>query len=177
VSEPFADRPKKYCIEQGCPNLISYGAGPRCPDCEKKSASMHNRRPMKLALYNRTDWKRLREQLTSMGNSICQRVSASDWVRCRNVAYAWHHIIEAEENNSELWYDWRNLVAVCHSCHPRRMDEDQGAFVPTIYRTPFSNDPVPEALGAPGAVLTAEQMAKLWTKAERVAYFGARSGQ
>lgn len=171
MSEPFADRAKKYCIEVGCPNQLPYGSGPRCPACTAKSAQDHNRRPMKRMLYNSDDWKRLVTSLKSMGNSICQRVDSSTWVRCRGVTYAFHHILEAEENNRELWYEPQNLVGVCHSCHPKRSDEDQGMFVPTIYRQPFSLDPVPEALAQPGSILTAEQMKQLWTKANRLELF------
>lgn len=78
--------------------------------------------------------------------------------------YIFHHILPAEAR-PELAFDWRNVVGVCQGCHPRPDDADQGLYVPTMWRTPMSSEPLPELSVLPGQA--PKQGQGLWSLAER----------
>ena len=108
------------------------------------------------------NWERFRQQLMGLGNVICQRVN--DGRRCIAAVYFFHHILEAEKH-PQFALDWRNVVGVCRSCHPRPTDRDQGEYVPTLYRPPMASEPLPETLCQPGERVS--QGVELWNVANR----------
>jgi hypothetical protein len=159
-------------IQKACDSCrgFSYNGTFTCDDCRKKSQERQKaENPVVTKLRRTADWK-VRTRPTMLAfNPFCQRVN--DWVRCRNQATIIHHVIPAEKLASVgRFFDAKFLVAVCDSCHPRPKDFDQGVYIPTVWLDFMSEDPVPEALGQPGLKLTAEQMGKLWSLPERVAF-------
>lgn len=139
-----AQRPDRKCGKVGCTNFGHFEGG----YCHDHAAANRTAKTRSHAyLYNKR-WDNLVATLSGIGNVCCQRIQA-DGTRCKRMRWAFHHIIGADQDVT-LWYDWRNLVAVCQSCHPRPADHDQGKFVPTLWRTPMSDEPLPQFQCMPG---------------------------
>jgi hypothetical protein len=158
-------RPDRICEHPGC-GAQGQWDGSYCPDHarERKNDRTRNRGSLN------ADWERFRKYLMACGNVFCQRVHMG--VRCSKQAYAFHHIIESAAR-PDLNLDRRNVVGTCRGCHPRPTDRDQGQWVPTLWRTPMSAEPVPSMVCAPGERVP--DGVALWTLKERLAFFSKAS--
>src|SRR5262249_3310742 len=137
----LTDRPPRICATVGC-GAIGVWDGGHCP---KHTAA--NRKSRKVFRHLGTAAsERFRASVLAL-NSVCQRVGPCpgerrDGVRCTNPASIVHHLLEVEQR-PDLEMDQRNVVCVCAHCHVRFAANDQGRYVPTLWRTPMSDDPVP----------------------------------
>ncbi|MGB8801176.1 MAG: HNH endonuclease [Candidatus Acidiferrales bacterium] len=127
--------------------------------------------PQVLALMRSPNWLCTKDYLIALGNVHCQRVSRDEHRRCRNQGRILHHIIP---NNRAammgIFYDQRNLVMVCQSCHPSSDSvADQGWYTPTLWVSPGSDEKIPEPLAMPGNRVG--DVSKLWTIQNRVEFF------
>ena len=109
-------------------------------------------------------------------NTVCQRIGPCngepEWnKRCTKPGKYHHHILDAQLYPA-LELSPLNIVVCCASCHPRPTDTDQGRFVPTLWRTPLTNEALPDPLVLPGQLVTRELEPKLWSMAERRQHFG-----
>ena len=166
------DRIPRKCNAPGCPNFGVY-AGGYCPD-HLRTHEVGRKKP-KLNIYD-ARWEQLKKLLRGYGNTVCQRIGPCPGedrpdVRCTNPVYFFHHIIDAEAY-PHLAHDQRHIVGVCKSCHPAPGAGDQGVYVPTLWRTPMTNEELPAPLCLPGEAVTREQKALLWSLAERRAALG-----
>jgi len=158
----------QYCNQPGCPVMVPFGQGAYCPK-HKKEREADRRKNYGGGLYNAA-WDRFCKALDSMNNTFCQRVHGG--IRCREWVYHHHHVIEANVR-PDLFYRWENVVGVCLACHPNPNDQDQGEFVPTLWREPFSGEAVPDIVVQPGAAVPSGF--KLWSREERLRFFGGRN--
>ena len=116
------------------------------------------------------NWLRTKNYIIACGGGFCQRVSRDDHRRCREIGVILHHIIASDRAAlMGIFYDPRNLVMVCRSCHPNAPHEDQGWYTPTVWVDPGSTDPIPEPLCQPGH--RAPDASKLWDIKNRQKYF------
>lgn len=147
----MADRPQRLCTAPGCGEVAAPGG--RCAEHARHGVRA---RKEKHGFFD-ARWERFRQLLKAQGNVICQRVNEGR--RCIAATYFFHHILEASAF-PQFAMDWRNIVGVCRSCHPRPTDKDQGVYVPTLYRPPMSNEPLAFDVVQPGEVVPAN--VELW---------------
>lgn len=165
VSQTRNQLPNRLCAD--CGKVFAPGAQAhyRCDECFRKQRTNRRLETKEAGIYN-VDWDRLKNHLRGCGNVICQRVE--NGVRCTRPVWAYHHILEAKDF-PQFAYDWRNLVGVCRSHHPRPGEADQGIYIPTLYRAPMSFDPLPLPLVEPGREVPRDKQPLLWTRENRLA--------
>jgi hypothetical protein len=164
----LTDRPPRKCLAPGCPEIGQFTRG-RCPDHTR--ANTRAKLQEKRKDYLNAAWDKFRRTLLGCCNVVCQWVDR-DGRRCAKATEIFHHIISVDER-ANLAYHHENVVGVCRSHHPRPTDEDQGRFVPTLWRAPMSADPLPEWKVGPGE--SAKPGHELWTLANRLVRFGGGS--
>ena len=115
---------------------------------------------------NSTLWTKFKLTLKAHGNAVCQSIDESGY-RCTHPVWGFHHIMPAEKY-PDLAVHPENVVGVCLTCHNKiEAAPDRSRFVPTMYRPPMSQDPLPLILVMPGEKATKEQETELWTPANR----------
>jgi len=148
----------KSCLKCGAAQTN----GAYCEDCQPKRERPKGSDPR---VHETAAWHRLRANLKAQGNTCCQWIGP-DGRRCTEPTWAFHHILSAGERQ-DLTYNQRNVVGVCMGHHPKPNEPDQHrggvGFVPTLWRAPMSNEPVPEAICQPGATLPMNRWSELWT--------------
>jgi len=154
------------------PPFTSMNGTYRCDQCKAARTTKGMRSAREVAtdrMYN-SDWRRLKANLISLGNGYCQRVI--DGVRCRNVGKIHHHVVEAM-TDPRLFYEPLNIVFVCDEHHPRPNEENQGEYVPTLWRQPMGTEAVPDTVIPPGGLVP--RGFHLWNREERRKFFAARN--
>jgi hypothetical protein len=165
----LTSRPPRVCLYPGCGETGDWVPhGGRCP--KHRRGTDIARAAQGGPSLNTPTWERMRQSLIGVGNVHCQRIGpcpgeARPDVRCSNSVYIFHHIISRAQR-PDLMYHPRNIVGVCRSCHPKPDDGDQGRFVPTLWRTPMSDEPVPPLVCVPGEKVPA--FVERWTLANRL---------
>lgn len=162
----MAARIPHRCSYPGCRELIT--DGPRCAEHKAQSSREHiARRRYKI---DEGSWKLTKDVLKANGNTICQRVI--DGERCRMPVWGFHHVIEVEIRE-DLAFHQENIVGLCKACHNTVTfgGAEEAIYVPTLWRTPMSDEPMPPITIMPGAMLTREQEEMCWTLANRLALF------
>ncbi len=162
----ITSRPDRKCMQPGCPNIGNWKDSAYCPDHSKDY-------PRQKAHGLRDKWWLKFIALHTQLNPICQRVGPCPGEPrhghlCGKPVYYRHHLIEVE-HRPDLRLDQRNVVGVCSSCHVRPGDRDQGRYIPTRWRTPMSDEPIPDLM-LPGEVVPKGVV--LWTVSERLAALG-----
>jgi HNH endonuclease len=167
----MANRIPRRCAFVGCHEVGVFN-GPYCDDHKAQSSREHiARRRYKI---DERQWTALKDYLKGIGNVICQRVI--DGERCRKGIWCFHHIVPVEVRE-DLAFTWENIVGLCHACHSsvEHGDPEAALYVPTLWRTPMSEEPVPNIVVMPGAMITSEQEAILWSLSNRLALFAERN--
>lgn len=160
----MATRPPRSCLKCGAAHT---NRGWYCESCgpppRERPASSDPR------IHETAAWHRLRENLRAQGNVFCQHVDG-DGRRCTEPVWGFHHIIEGG-SRPDLILNQRNIVGLCRGHHPKPADRDQlkggVGYVPTLWRTPMSGEPLPETICQPGAVLGMSRWHELWTAENR----------
>jgi len=102
---------KKPCAQHGCPNLTG---GRYCEEHAKAEAKRYNkydRDPDTVKRYGGT-WVKIRTAFLS-ANPLCEMCKAEG--RFTPAALAHHKVKLTDGGNN----DWKNLMALCLSCHSR----------------------------------------------------------
>jgi|GEM_PF-6453029 5-methylcytosine-specific restriction endonuclease McrA len=157
----MTERPTRKC---GNPQCFTFGPW------KNGYCDLHGRRQDNARKEGRrwTEWQKFIDHgLRSFSDAFCQRVNGFG-KRCDRPVKFWHHIVEVRER-PDLELNWRNVVGVCPSCHPRPTDKDQGRFLPTLWRDFGSSDAVPQPLVKPGQ--TVPRDVELWDLENRRALF------
>ncbi len=101
----MAYKPKRPCMERGCPNLVTDEFAHRCPEHQREYLRKWSKpRDVK---YSSGSWRKL-SKIFLRHNPICNRCGAPSVLA--------HHIIRKRDGGSD---DWDNLEALCASCHER----------------------------------------------------------
>jgi hypothetical protein len=157
----MASRIPRLCNRKGCGALTVNGyCSARCKGVDTQH---RNRQSDRLATYS-PEWLRFVKYLRSLGNVICQSVDESGF-RCRELVWGFHHIMPATSYPT-LALTWRNVVGVCLPCHNIvEKTPDRSRFVPTLWREPMSDEPLP--LMGVGAGNKVPLTVDLWTPMNR----------
>jgi hypothetical protein len=157
----MGDRIPRIC-SCGCGGLTngdSYIAGHNRSSNNRRRDRQANRLPT-----NSTTWEKCKLYLKNVGNVFCQRVDENGY-RCSELVWGFHHILPAEDYPS-LATHHENLVGVCLRCHNKvEAAPERSRFVPTLYRTPMSDEPMPHILFRSGEKIPPG--VELWTPENR----------
>lgn len=158
------DRMPTKCLDPRCSNIGHYhNTGGRCPQHRETGAERQKNRDLG------PRWENFKKLLRGCGNTICQRVDVYGF-RCKNPVKFFHHILDVF-SRSDLQVHPENVVGVCEHCHPTPQAQDQGRFVPTLWRTPMTDEPLPVMVAIPGQKVPPSLV--LWTLANRLERFSS----
>ena len=132
------------------------------PGHKRNSSRSRDRQANRLPT-NSSQWTRFTLVLKHL-NQFCQSVD-EDGYRCREVLWGFHHILPAEDYPSLAMHP-ENVVGVCLSCHNKaEAHPERSRFVPTLWRTPMSDEPLPQIIFKPGEKIPPG--VELWTPENR----------
>lgn len=97
---------QKVCSKCGRPFT-----GSNCSNCTKK---YNTRERENNGVYN-SYWESARKYALSADNGLCKMCVAENKV-ITNARLVVHHIVPVEDD-SELWYDYNNLITLCYQHH------------------------------------------------------------
>ncbi len=132
----------KACARQGCGNTSTDGH-PLCVECRAAKAAEDKERDAQRKRTNPTSrlrakraWRDRLSPAMIAQNPICQRLDHNG-EQCRNPSRVVHHLI-APGTDSRLFFDAKNLVALCETCHPSSEGTPDWIagrdFVPTVLK-------------------------------------------
>lgn len=163
--------PNRICMDCGVVFTPGAQAHWRCDSCYKNKGRQRDKETKQGNVYDHR-WEKFKRVLVSLGNVVCQRVN--NGVRCNRPMAMFHHILEAQQF-PQFAYDWRNVVATCKPCHPHPENQDQGIWVPTLWRPPMTFEPLPLPLVEPNKEVPRAVQHLLWTRDNRLIALQIRS--
>jgi 5-methylcytosine-specific restriction protein A len=98
---------KKICNYPGCSKLIDSNER-YCREHQNKPIPFQGAKRFNEALYNTTQWRRLRKEILKGQPNCCRCGSDTD--------LQVHHIIPPK-GNEDLFFDKSNLATICSACH------------------------------------------------------------
>lgn len=105
-------------IQKICSKCGGVYSGQECPKCKSTRNKRYNkfdRDSERNAVYQTGAWSSARENVLSRDKGMC-RMCYSLYGRIVGGRLTVHHIVPVEED-SDLWYNANNLIAVCHRHH------------------------------------------------------------
>jgi hypothetical protein len=116
------ERHMHSCNSGGCPNAAPAGQSycDRCLAMRKQTPTARGSAPPRAIqkLYDSAQWRKPGTGTAALvrgKNPICQYLD-DNGVQCQHASAIVHHLVDPKDN-AALFFDWKNLVAVCAAHH------------------------------------------------------------
>lgn len=129
----MATRGKRSCNTPGCPTLVEFGQGGRCPphrrepDVRYKAETWANR-PAVDRLWRGARGRRFRVRFLAR-HPVCANAIPKKPEWCDGVANEVHHV-KSQRTHPELAFELSNCVALCKACHSRETAGERPGYRP-----------------------------------------------